>query len=113
MKDINTFTLTHHASQQMHARGFSKDAVAETLKYGRTTHTKGAIYYSVGKREIKKFRDFGIDLRKCEGLHIICTNDKPHLIKTMYRNHDFRRVLRLRSRNRRYFKDERQSHNCI
>lgn len=107
MKAINNFTLTHHALQQMHARGFSKDTVATALKYGRTTHAKGAIYYSVGKREIKKFRNFGIDLRKCEGLHIICTNDRQRAIKTMYRNHNFRRVLRLRSRHHRYFKDEK------
>lgn len=107
MKGINIFTLTHHALQQMHARGFSKDAVAATLKYGRTIYTKGAIYYSVGKRKIKKFKNFGVDLRRCEGLHIICTNNRQRAIKMMYRNHDFRKVLLLHSRNHRCFKDEK------
>lgn len=107
MKINDKFVLTDHALKRMHARGFSKDAVGAVLQYGRKTHTKGAVYYSVGRRETKKFRHSGIDLRNCEGLHIVCANDRPHSIMTMYRNHNFHRVLRPCSRNYRYCKDER------
>ena len=80
--------LTVHASQRMNARGISHAAVQATLRHGRIVHVRGAAIHAIGRKEISRFRQHGIDLSRYEGIQIVCSPDGT--ILTVYRNRDFR-----------------------
>ncbi len=86
--DFDDYTLTQHAQQRMNVRGFSSAAVNQVLAYGRGIHTRGAIIYVVGRKEISLCESFGIDLSNLDGLQVVCSTDGA--VMTVYRNKDFR-----------------------
>jgi hypothetical protein len=95
--DFEDYTLTQHALQRMGTRGLSSSEVSLVLAYGRQVHTRGAMIYVVGRKEISRCAAFGIDLSELDGLQVICSTGGT--ILTVYRNRDFRG---LRPRRRGY-----------
>jgi len=89
------FKISEHAQMRMYARRFSQESVCKVLDYGRVFYARGAKIHVIGKREVEKYKNCGIDLRSCEGVHVICSNDG--YILTLYKNHDLR-DLRYKSR---------------
>jgi len=87
--------LTQHAHTRMTTRNLSPEAIAATLDFGRSIHTRGAEIYVIGRKEVEQYRQRGIDLSSFEGVQLVCAADGA--ILTVYRNRDFRR-LRPRSR---------------
>ena len=47
--------LTDHAVQRMSQRGIAKNDVELVMDYGKEIFAKGAVYYVIGKKEIKKY----------------------------------------------------------
>ena len=90
------FTLTQHAVQRTQGRRISANAIRAALRYGRRTHIRGALCFSLGRNEIQKLMDRGIDLRSYQDLHVLTASDGA--IITAYKNEVFRG---LRPRGRR------------
>jgi hypothetical protein len=72
----------------MSGRGLSPAAIRLVLNYGRLAHVRGATIYVVGRKEVKRNRQNGIELSSVEGVQVVCTNSG--LILTVYRNCDLR-----------------------
>jgi hypothetical protein len=89
------YILTRHAWERMSGRGVSPAAVRLVLNYGRAAHIRGATIYAVGRKEVERFRQNGIELSAVEGVQVVCT-DRGDVL-TVYRNRDLR-GLRPRSR---------------
>ncbi|MGE3540004.1 MAG: DUF4258 domain-containing protein [Candidatus Tectimicrobiota bacterium] len=98
--------LTYHAQRRMHTRGLSHDAVAAALTFGRRIRTRGAEVHVIGRKEVKQYLQYGIDLSPFAGVQIICASDGA--ILTVYRNQNFRQ-LRPRTRLRRRIRVVRAS----
>lgn len=94
--EFEDYALTQHALQRMDMRGFSSSEVNLAITFGRNVHTRGAIIYVVGRKEISLCAAFGIDLSDLDGLQVVCSNDGA--VMTVYRNRDLRG---LRPRRRR------------
>lgn len=92
------YIVTRHATERMQRRAASRDALRATLQYGRETYIHGALRFSLGRKEIQRWLQAGIDLRDHEGLHVI--TDGAGAILTVYKNHNFRG---LRPRARRHW----------
>lgn len=82
------FFLTLHAQERMSHRHISAIDIENVISYGRRAYTRGAVIYVVGAKEVKLQRTFGVNLERCEGVHVVCTNDNS--ILTVYRNRDLR-----------------------
>ncbi|TLM67380.1 MAG: DUF4258 domain-containing protein [Deltaproteobacteria bacterium] len=80
--------LTKHALERMSDRHIRSSDIDNVLTYGRAIQIRGAIIYVVGIKEIKFQRDLGINLERCEGIHVVCSQSGTVL--TAYRNHNFR-----------------------
>ncbi len=82
------FQLSRHAWQRMGARGVSSSTINKVLTYGRVIHARGARIYVIGRKEIKRYMDQGINLDDLHGMQVIC--GKNGMIMTLYRNRDLR-----------------------
>jgi hypothetical protein len=91
--------LTKHAWARVSARGFGPDAVDAVLRYGRSTHIRGAEIFVIGRREVRRWAPRGVDLDGYEGVHVVCC-DGVHAV-TAYRNHDLRGLRGFRRRSSR------------
>jgi hypothetical protein len=92
------YSLTRHAWERMSGRGLSPAAIRLVLNYGRAAHIRGATIYVVGRKEVERYRQDGIELSSVEGVQVVCTDSGS--ILTVYRNRDLR-GLRPRSRRAR------------
>lgn len=86
---------TLHARSRMHSRSISEGAVAAVLEYGRRVHARGAVIHAIGRKEVRRYANEGVDLREYSGYQVVCSGDGK--ILTTYRNHDFRRMRISRS----------------
>jgi hypothetical protein len=89
---------SQHAKRRMQERSIPDTLVEDVLLFGRLVHSRGARIFVVGRREVARAQHRGVDLRDCEGLHVVVSGLQDEIITT-YRNHDFR-SLRPRSRTR-------------
>ena len=91
--------LTNHALQRIQSRTFSREAVAMVMAYGRLVRVRGAEIYAVGRREVVRYAQLGIDLGIAAGVQVVCARDGA--IVTAYRNNDFSALRPRRGRPRR------------
>lgn len=91
--------LTKHAQARMNERRLSDEAVNMVMTYGRMVRVRGAEIYAVGRKEVERYLNEGVDLSRFEGVQVVCSPDGA--ILTVYRNKDFRR-LRPRGGRRHY-----------
>ena len=89
--------LTKHARARMNERRVTPEAIVTVKTYGRVAHVRGAEIYAVGRKEVKHFLAEGVDLRRVDGLQVVCSPDGSVL--TVSRNSNFR-GLRQRSGRR-------------
>lgn len=83
--------LTVHARRRMTARRISRRQVNLVVEYGRTKYVKGARYHSVGRNEVVKYMNRGVDFRPVEGIHVVAGTRTDFVeVVTVYRNHNFR-----------------------
>ena len=88
--------FSKHGWERMCERSLSKESITAVLDYGRTIYTRNAMIFVIGKKEIKHFRKRGINLRKYEVIHVVCSVEDGTII-TVYRNKDFRSLRSKRS----------------
>jgi Domain of unknown function (DUF4258) len=80
--------LTDHALRQMRRRGIPAAAIDAALDYGRVVYTRGAVIQAIGRNEIARWSEWGIDLSAYDGIQVVCSNEGAVL--TVYRNRNFR-----------------------
>ncbi|MEI6215438.1 MAG: DUF4258 domain-containing protein [Desulfuromonadales bacterium] len=81
-----TNDFTSHARQRMSTRSINEWHIDQVIRYGRESHTRKAVIYAIGKKEVKEHGRF---LEKCEGIHVLCSPADGAIITT-YRNHDLK-----------------------
>ncbi|AGA89733.1 hypothetical protein Thimo_0902 [Thioflavicoccus mobilis 8321] len=79
------FVLTDHANLRMSQRGIGRDQLAAVLRFGRCRHTRGARYFFVGRKEVRRYSGQGLDLRPLENLQVLMAPHSDAFI-TVYRN---------------------------
>ena len=82
--------LSQHARNRMNQRRISRAAVLAALQHGRRIHTRGAVVYAIGRKEVAACRRRGIDIRAHLHVQVVCT--PSGLVLTVYRNGDFSRL---------------------
>ena len=85
---MEQIALTDHARNRLTSRRISTEAVEMTILFGREKHVRGATLYAIGRREVERFGETGVDLKNYEGVQVVCVED--HVVVTAYRNRDFR-----------------------
>ncbi len=80
--------MTKHARARSFARHLPESSVLAALAHGREVHTRGAVLFVIGKKEVANARKYGEDISRSEGVHVVCTRE-DHIL-TVYRNHDLR-----------------------
>lgn len=86
--------LTRHARQRLRKRSIRLSAVEAVIDFGQRRSTRGAEVYVIGWRDVRFYRECGIDLSRFEGIEVVCAHDGAVL--TVYRNQN-RKALRDRS----------------
>jgi len=71
-EEMAQLLLTEHARIRMIARKIPTTAVEMALLFGREKHIRGATFYAVGRREVNWFGLNGVNLRRFEGIQVIC-----------------------------------------
>lgn len=74
--------LTEHARHRMSGRFINGWQIDQVIAYGRASHTRKAVIYAIGKKEVKEYGRF---LEPCEGIHVLCSPQDGAVITT-YRN---------------------------
>lgn len=82
------YPLSKHAWSRMSGRGFSPAAIDAVLTYGRVRYVRKAVIHAIGRAEVRHYARQGIDLRKYEGVQVLCSHQG--VVMTAYRNRDFR-----------------------
>ena len=93
------YHLSKHAWRRMCGRRFCPAAIDAALTYGRDSYVRKAVVYAIGRAEVRHFAREGIDLRRFEGLQVLCSHDG--VVLTAYRNNDFRGLRPTRRRGSR------------
>lgn len=84
--------MSKHARTRSFARSIPGDAILAARLYGRELHTRGAVLYVIGRKDVAEARSYGDDIARCEGVHVVCSQDDR--ILTVYRNHNLRSLRR-------------------
>lgn len=87
--------ITHHAWARMSGRSISPRDLSMVLAYGRMVHVRSAEIHAIGRREVDRYRQEGIDLSHLEGVQVVCTGEG--VVITTYRD---RALKSLRDRRR-------------
>ena len=90
--------LTEHGRIRMDARRIGTTPVEMALLFGREKHVRGATFFAIGRREVNWFGLNGVDLRRFEGIQVICAED--NVVVTVYRNQDLSNLRSRRPRRR-------------
>jgi hypothetical protein len=85
--------LTLHAQDRLRTRRIPFHAVQAVMDFGHCRFKRGAEVYLIGWREVQKAREAGVDLRRFEGVEVVC--DHNSRVLTVYRNENSK-ALRLR-----------------
>jgi hypothetical protein len=80
--------LTRHARIRMNSRGISKYAIDLAVSICKPIYSKGAEFYFIGKKAVKKYIDVVPDIEKYEGV-VVVLNARSHGVMTVYRNKNF------------------------
>ncbi|MGQ9371726.1 DUF4258 domain-containing protein [Azospirillum sp. ST 5-10] len=81
------FILTNHAKERLATRGLRADAINAALAYGRVVYVRGADIYVIGRKEIVRYAEEGVDLSAYDGVQVVVTPEG--VILTVYRNRSF------------------------
>jgi hypothetical protein len=90
--------LTAHAQLRMTGRRIPASAVSAALLYGREVRARGAEIFVIGRREVRRAEQAGVDLRDLEGLQVVCVRSGGAVL-TCYRNRDISRLRDAGCRN--------------
>lgn len=97
-KESENISISDHAASRMSQRRLPLESVEIARSYGRVSHVRGARVYSIGRIEVEKLSGKGLDARKYEGVHVVCSPDDNETVITVYKNKNFR-ILRPKRRH--------------
>ena len=81
--------ITQHATDQMHRRRITRNAVDLAVGYGQEHHVAGATIYVLRFRDIPPAMKWHAEVRRAEGTTVVIVGDT---ISTVYRNRDVRHL---------------------
>ena len=58
------------ARQRAASRSIPSDAVDLVLSYGRTAYVRGAAVHVIGRNEVQRAKDLGVNVTRCQGIHV-------------------------------------------
>jgi hypothetical protein len=100
---MSEFKLTQHGRDRASSRGLSPLMMQAVFSFGREVHTRGAVIYAVGNKEVTQAKASSEDISEIEGWHIVCSRQGE--VITVYRNRDLRGLRpRHRTRSDRYLR---------
>ena len=79
--------ITTHAQERMSQRGINQFAIELAIKIGRSFYSKNALFFFIGKKEVKKYFEVIPSITKYEGVVVISSSKGAVL--TTYRNKNF------------------------
>lgn len=82
---VPAFALTEHARLRMSQRGIRQTDIGTVLRLGRCRRTRGARFYFVGRKEVRRYAGQGLDLRGVENLQVLLDPHSDAVI-TVYRS---------------------------
>lgn len=82
--------FSKHAVKRSSQRGIKPIHVANILKFGRKKYQNGAVYYSIGRREVDKYKSICPGLKEMNGMHLVTSLNGA--VITLFRNKDFRLI---------------------
>ena len=78
--------MTQHAQDRSSSRRLPPEAVEAAMVWGREIHARGAHIHALGRRDVARALQAGVDVRRWEGVHVVC--HASGVILTCYRNRD-------------------------
>ncbi len=87
-----TMKLTNHAKRRANSRRISESTIELVMRIGRVSYSKGAIFFWLGKKEIKRFIKIIPDITKYEGIVVVCGYDG--IVLTTYKNRNFNKKFK-------------------
>lgn len=79
--------MTKHSEFRCSQRGISQEMLELVFQYGVEKFVKNqAMILFIGKREVDKYMEQGIDLREAEGIHVITPTHQFGRVVTAYRD---------------------------
>lgn len=87
MTDLG-YRTTDHAERRMRQRGVPGRAIEAALTYGRQFRRSGAVAYVIGRKEVRQWRSWGVNLSDYVNLQVVCSADGT--VITVYRNSNIR-----------------------
>lgn len=99
MLAINMLSVSDHAAKRMSKRGLFPWQIDLVIKYGRRVHSRRAVYYALGRREVSRYQEKMPELVGLESIQVV-VNSEQEVILTVYRNHDFRKIRPCKRRHR-------------
>ncbi len=82
------------------ARGSSERCVAMVRRYGRTVHACRVACRVIGRKEVARCAELGIDVFEADSVHVLVVPDGS--VVTTCRNHELRKIRRSMGRHRGY-----------
>ncbi|NCA70990.1 MAG: DUF4258 domain-containing protein [Sphingobacteriia bacterium] len=82
---LHTWAITEHARLRMSQRGIGQDDVGAVLRLGRCQHSRGARFYFVGCKEVQRYAQQGLNIRRLENLQVLLAPHSDDVI-TVYRS---------------------------
>jgi hypothetical protein len=105
-RNPDDYQVSYHGRVRMGGRRVSIDAIVAALMHGRVVFVRGACIHAIGRKEIKRFARWHIDLANYDGVQVVCSHDGT--VISVYRNRDFRGLRpRYRRRNHRQSRSRR------
>jgi hypothetical protein len=94
-------TLSSHANVRMFARRIDRKSLATVVNVGRRIYTRKAMFYVIGRKEVRRWKGRGVDLSTLEGLHVVCTSEGT--VMTVYKNRNLTKLRPHRRMRRAHF----------
>lgn len=98
---IDNIALTRHAWKRLSQRGIGREGLLAAFDFGReiVERGRGAVILFIGRKEVARARQGGIDIKEHKGVHVICSHDGR--VITLYRSQDLNRSHARRAYRRR------------
>lgn len=101
---VDELSMSQHAAIRVSSRRLPSEAMEVVFRYGREVHTRGAVVFVVGRKEVHLAHRRGLDLTKFEGVHMVCSVEG--IVLTAYRSSNLKALKP--SRKNRYGRKRRQ-----
>lgn len=86
--------LTRHAKTRMSTRGISQYAIDLAINICKPIYSKGAEFYFIGKKLVKKYIDVIPTIEKYEGVVVVINSKGSDVVLTAYKNKNFTKKFR-------------------